>query len=1005
MFTLKSQTSNLKSKIALALLLCVSQAVQANPITKAEARLVAQSLVGINDTSDDNVPVAPYYIFSRGAGQGFVIASGDDNTAPILGYTEQGDFDFDALPPQLQSMLSLWKERIGEVQLRPQVAGRRLSAPRRAIADYKKEWTNVTPLLKTHWHQSTPYNNLAPIKEGVGRCMTGCVATAGSQVTYYFRKDNPTELAYNTPTYGYGTPVTVSLPKGTPIEWNLMKLSGTGSAKQDSAVAKLMYALGTSAWLTYGDGDGLATSGHNDKMAEAMKGQFRLNYSYKSKSEYSQQKWEELIYQNLTSKRPMLYSGVHPDNGGHSVCLDGYQASTGLYHFNFGWGGQGDGYYTVDDATGMNGFNSYQDLVFNITPQVQNLEGTLTAEPLFQNAGSTVVATVTNNGTLDYQGIYLYVNAKRAATGTAAASDTETNIEPGKSVTLSFTVNTSLADSACVVLCDKNRRILASQMVDVVPTVADLHLNAIGVDGSAEATTVDDMMFHHVNNTTATVTATLTNDRGGSFCQPKLTCFLQRYLTSTKKWMNVKNISVDEQTFESGQTCSVDFVFTNLAANGYFRAYISNKAVATTETDITMDTADTCVCFTVRKPDLNIAVDGRTATVTGHWNAKLFTQMATDAAVTSYDVSGLAELNEKPVTANPNAIFYTTEEWLTANGQLSEPGGQCSIENVVVGDVCQRLTIRTGADFKPLKPFTAKEASLVLTDAAPGKWHGALLPFPAEMPYGMQVKKATEYVTTGLATVNHEATRSVEAMSVVTYLTSRTGLNTITANNVAITTDTVATFFDGIMQASTLAMELQPNSLVPGEYVGSLYFIAPPAGQTVADAFLPVIVGASAQRVRTTSETLVDGYYRSLSLTIDEAYSAIGEYPRASAKAVDALKAEITAAQDMLTYRSHQDNEDVKNQREALTAAIKTFCEAAENETAVTGDVNGDGNVDVADIAAVIDIMAGAALPDGSPSGTADVNGDGNVDVADIAAIIDIMAGVLTPHFSPLTPL
>jgi Ca2+-binding EF-hand superfamily protein len=58
----------------------------------------------------------------------------------------------------------------------------------------------------------------------------------------------------------------------------------------------------------------------------------------------------------------------------------------------------------------------------------------------------------------------------------------------------------------------------------------------------------------------------------------------------------------------------------------------------------------------------------------------------------------------------------------------------------------------------------------------------------------------------------------------------------------------------------------------------------------------------------------------------------------------------------------------------------------------VTGDANGDGTVDVADIATVISVMASATTPDASALGTADVNGDGTVDVADIAAIIDTMA-------------
>ena len=53
------------------------------------------------------------------------------------------------------------------------------------------------------------------------------------------------------------------------------------------------------------------------------------------------------------------------------------------------------------------------------------------------------------------------------------------------------------------------------------------------------------------------------------------------------------------------------------------------------------------------------------------------------------------------------------------------------------------------------------------------------------------------------------------------------------------------------------------------------------------------------------------------------------------------------------------------------------------------GDVNGDGAVDVADIASVIDCMAGSTSVEKT---VADVNGDGTVDVADIATIIDKMA-------------
>lgn len=972
-----------------ALLLSASLAVQANPITRAEARIVAQQLVGINDTSsDDGAPLASYYIFSRGAGQGFVIVSGDDSTAPIIGYTEQGDYDLAALPPQLQSMLRGWGERVTEVQRRPQQQVHRLSAPRRAIAAYKSEWTDVSPLLKTHWHQDAPYNILAPLKNGQ-HCMTGCVATAGSQVTYYYHKDNPSELAYDTPTYSYGTPITVSLPKGTPIEWDQMKLKGSGTARQDSAVAKLMYALGTSAWLTYGDGEGLATSGYNSNMAEAMKGHFNLSYSYKSKSESSQQAWEELIYKNLAAKKPMLYSGYKDEQtGGHSVCLDGYQARTGLYHFNFGWGGQGDGYYTVDDETGMNGFNSYQDLVYNITPLKQNLAVEIITDKIFHKAASDVEVVVTNNGTLDYHGISIYANTKPVATGTLVVNDKETLLEPGKTVSMNYSLTTTQKDSIYIVVCDKSRRVIATKMVQILQTVADLHLSDITVDAGAAVTNVDGIDFRHVNNTTATVTVTLTNTTDGTYCQPNMQCYLEEYETETKEWTDAKCIYHSNYTFDVGQTRLVDFKFMGLSEGVLYRAYLKDKAIASVQSDIIIDTDEPYTYFTILKPDLAIVIDGRNATVTGHWNAALFKQKATDASVCSYDISGLAELNEKPIAANPNALFYTTAE----NTNLA------GMENIVVGDVCQHLTIQTAADFKPLRPFTARQASLTLTEAEPGKWHTALIPFAAEVPYGMQMKQAKEYTTQGLATISHVFTRNVEAMNIVTFLTSRPELNTITATDVVfgdlqstVYADTVAMFFDGILRAYTVSTPLEPNSLVPGQYISSLYFIAPTADQTTVDAFMPVVVGASSERVRTTSETLVDGYYRTLSSTIAKAYNVLTSYPSPLTPRLSLLD-EVKVAEDMLTYRSHVENTDVKDENTTLEKAINTFLEAAA--TTITGDVNGDGSVDVADIATIIDVMAGNGQS--SMEGVlspADVNGDGSVDVADIATVIDIMAG------------
>ena len=57
----------------------------------------------------------------------------------------------------------------------------------------------------------------------------------------------------------------------------------------------------------------------------------------------------------------------------------------------------------------------------------------------------------------------------------------------------------------------------------------------------------------------------------------------------------------------------------------------------------------------------------------------------------------------------------------------------------------------------------------------------------------------------------------------------------------------------------------------------------------------------------------------------------------------------------------------------------------------ISGDVNGDNEVNVGDIMAVINYMAGKTT--GIDKKDADVNGDGKVNVGDIMAIINIMAG------------
>ena len=75
-----------------------------------------------------------------------------------------------------------------------------------------------------------------------------------------------------------------------------------------------------------------------------------------------------------------------------------------------------------------------------------------------------------------------------------------------------------------------------------------------------------------------------------------------------------------------------------------------------------------------------------------------------------------------------------------------------------------------------------------------------------------------------------------------------------------------------------------------------------------------------------------------------------------------------------------------------LTALLMLFCMSVNAQT-VKGDVNGDGNVDAADIQEVNDIIFGK-----SQNANGDVNGDGKVNVADIVAIVDIIENPPAPN-------
>ena len=88
------------------------------------------------------------------------------------------------------------------------------------------------------------------------------------------------------------------------------------------------------------------------------------------------------------------------------------------------------------------------------------------------------------------------------------------------------------------------------------------------------------------------------------------------------------------------------------------------------------------------------------------------------------------------------------------------------------------------------------------------------------------------------------------------------------------------------------------------------------------------------------------------------------------------------------TWTGEQKEVTLTNQATAQ-ARIKTIAVTYKTtgSAGIEGDLNGDGNVDIADAVTVLDFMAS-----GDYNAAVDLNGDKKIDIADFVIVLDIMA-------------
>ena len=306
------------------------------------------------------------YVYNIGS-QGFVIISGNTVLPPVLAWSDQGAFpDLEEAPDNYVSWIRHYDEMIDfavanniapepKIQCLWEEAAQGIFGTRNA--------QTVDPLVSTRWNQDCYYNEYCPATSGgwwwggpCGHCYAGCVATAMAQVMKY----------WNYPETGFGSHSYVHSEYGeqsanfaaTTYHWDQMPNDVWNS---NDAVATLLYHCGVSVNMNYsGSGSGAQSA----DVEVAMRSYFGYcGAKYRQKTNYQEDAWIAMLKAELDQSHPIYYSGANGESG-HAFVCDGYD-SNDLMHFNFGWSGSGDGFYSTYD---VNGFNQGQAVVTNIFP-------------------------------------------------------------------------------------------------------------------------------------------------------------------------------------------------------------------------------------------------------------------------------------------------------------------------------------------------------------------------------------------------------------------------------------------------------------------------------------------------------------------------------------------------------------------------------------------------------------------------------------------------------------
>ncbi len=317
-----------------------------------------------------NMPLS--YMFRLNNHMGFIIIAADDRIRPVLGYSFAGNFAGNFTPPAYAGFMQELEREILRVVATDAIPSDQTLNEWRYLRSSQfipeRSMRDLLPLIKTSWDQGCFYNAGCPNDTAAPttclHALAGSGATAMAQIMKYYQYPvhGAGEHGYTHPKYG--------------IQYaNFSATNYIYSNMPDSViipnemVATLIYQCGVAQNMDYG-----VTISKSDSAAVDTALVKYFSYpgtaAWKWKKDYTATEWLSLLTAELDASHPLLYQGNANGTDPYFFICDGYQGS-GYFHFNWGWGGAFDGYFSLDNLTpGSSNFTSGQGAIFNLAPTV-----------------------------------------------------------------------------------------------------------------------------------------------------------------------------------------------------------------------------------------------------------------------------------------------------------------------------------------------------------------------------------------------------------------------------------------------------------------------------------------------------------------------------------------------------------------------------------------------------------------------------------------------------------